>query len=81
MVNHKIMVAIFVILSVVFVSFVVLFLSESREQVKLEVEYCNGGKDTILFKGKPYISTSKEAVPVIYGEPKIVNVCKFKILK
>lgn len=57
----------------------------------LEVEYCSGILDTVEYRGyiKPRIHTYREALPVIDGkagwnvgdQTKIINVCKFRVLK
>lgn len=57
----------------------------------IEVGYCNGGIDTVEYRGysRPKIYTYKRAVPIIDGTngwgtgggTQILNVCKFRILK
>jgi hypothetical protein len=75
---------IFIILSISFGGLVFIGLTENSNEYLVKVEYCNSKKDTLSFiaKGrKEYISTHREAVPVLWiGDKKIINVCNYEIL-
>jgi uncharacterized protein (UPF0333 family) len=75
------------IFSILIISFIVIFYifsTENSNEYVVKVEYCNSKIDTLTFitKGKrEYISTYKEAVPVLWiGNKNVINVCSYEIL-
>jgi len=75
---------IFIVLAISFMGIVFIGLAGNSNEYLVKVEYCNSKTDTLSFiaKGrKEYISTYREAVPVLWiGEKKIINVCSYEIL-